>query len=243
MNRRSTTRHRLARASQALAIALAVGAAIEIAGSSQARAGAPVMREFVRRITNPYLPLRPGAVWVYRGTKDGVGQIDTVRVLRRTRSIAGVRATSVSDIARHGSRILEQTTDWYAQDRRGDVWYLGEATKAFGPNGTVDTSGSWLAGVHGAKAGIVMTAHPRVGDAHRQEYWAGHAEDQYWLVALHDHVSVPFVSTQNALRTFEWSRLEPGVIDQKDYVRGIGVVEELAAKGPREVAKLVRYRR
>ena len=196
---------------------------------------------FVRSITNPYLPYRAGTVYVYTGVKDGATQRDVVRVTRRTRKILGVTCTVVTDVATHGGTVLEQTTDWYAQDRRGNVWYFGEATKARNPDGTYDTSGSWLAGAHGARPCIVMAAHPRVGDAHRQEYWAGHAEDQYWLVDLTSSVSVPRGAFADAARTLEWSRLEPGVIDEKFYVSGIGVVKELAASGPAEVARLARF--
>jgi hypothetical protein len=194
----------------------------------------------VREITNPYLPYRPGTVWVYQGVKDGVKQTDIVRATHRTRLISGVVCTAVTDVAFHGARTLERTTDWYAQDGTGNVWYFGEATAAYSANGAVDRSGSWLAGVHGASPGIVMTAHPRVGDAHRQEYWRGHAEDQYWLVALGQRVHVPAGTFAQTARTLEWSRLEPSVIDEKFYVRGVGVVRETAAQGPREVANLVR---
>ena len=196
---------------------------------------------FVRSITNPYLPYRPGTVYVYTGVKDGQTQRDVVRVTHRTREILGVTATVVTDVATHHGTILEQTTDWYAQDKQGNVWYFGEATKARNPDGSYDTSGSWLAGAHGARPGIVMTAHPRVGDAHRQEYWAGHAEDQYWLVDVASSLTVPGGSFAQAARTLEWSKLEPGVIDEKFYVSGIGVVKELAASGPAEVARLTRF--
>jgi hypothetical protein len=218
----------------------AVGAAPADAVSSHPRAGINA-DEFVRSITNPYLPYRAGTVYVYTGVKDGATQRDIVRVTRRTRKILGVTCTVVTDVATHGGTVLEQTTDWYAQDRRGNVWYFGEATRARNPDGTYDTSGSWLAGAHGARPGIVMAAHPRVGDAHRQEYWAGHAEDQYWLVDLTSFVSVPRGAFAHAARTLEWSRLEPGVIDEKFYVSGIGVVKELAASGPAEVARLARF--
>jgi hypothetical protein len=216
----------------------ASAAAARPGGSSPGNAA----HRFVRTITNPYLPYRPGSVWVYKGMKDGVTQTDVVRVTHRTRMIRGVRCTAISDVATHSTRVLERTTDWYAQDREGTVWYFGEATAAYGPGGQVDRSGSWVAGVHGARPGIVMTARPRVGDAHRQEYWAGHAEDQYWLVALGQPVHVPF-GRFAAARTIEWSRLEPGVIDEKFYVRGIGVVRETAAQGPTEFADLVRFDR
>ena len=170
--------------------------------------------------------------------KDGVTQTDVVLVLRRTRLIDGVRCTSISDVATHGSGGSRPRSTGTAQDRGGNVWYFGEATKAYGPGGQVDRSGSWLAGVHGARPGIVMTAQPAVGDAHRQEFWPGHAEDQYWLVDLGSSVRVPLGAFTQAARTLEWSRLEPGVVDEKMYVRGIGVVRERAAEGPPEVAAL-----
>jgi len=227
-----------AAATPALVAALLAGAA----GPDRAHAGSqmPPPHRFVRHVTNPWFPLRPGSVWVYRGVKDGVGQRDVVRVRARTRTILGITATVVSDVASHHGRVLERTEDWYAQDRDGNVWYLGENTAAF-EGGGVDRSGSWQAGRHGARAGIVMTAQPRIGDTHRQEYWPGHAEDQYWLVDLGQHASVPFGSFSHAALTLEWSRLEPGVIDRKLYVRGIGVVSELAAQGPPERAELVRF--
>jgi hypothetical protein len=227
----------------AAALAVMVGV-IHGSGNAQGSARPAVPHaEFVRTITNPYLPYRPGSRWVYKGVKDGVTQTDTVVATHRTRVIDGVTATALTDIATHGSSVLERTTDWYAQDTKGNVWYFGEATKAYSADGTVDTSGSWIAGVHGALPGIVMTSHPRVGDAHRQEYWPGHAEDQYWLVDLRQTVTVPFLESHHAALTMEWSRLEPGVIDQKYYVPGIGVVRETAVRGPAESASLVRYTR
>ena len=209
--------------------------------ATQGGAAATAPGKFVRTITNPYLPYRPGSVWVYTGVKDGQSQRDVVRVTHRTRMIMGVKTTAVSDIATHGGKVLEATTDWYAQDGQGNVWYFGEATKARSPDGTFDTSGSWLAGVHGARPGIMMTAHPAVGDVHRQEFWRGQAEDQYWLVELGAGVTVPAGAFTDAARTIEWSRLEPRVIDEKFYVPGVGVVKELAASGPKEVAVLSSY--
>jgi hypothetical protein len=240
MNRTTIAR---AVAGSAVLAGLAVSA-LMISGSSASTSGRSSAvidpNDFVRHITNPYLPWRPGSVWVYRGLKDGQTQRDVVKVLTRTKTILGVRATVVSDVATHNGTVLERTEDWYAQDRAGNVWYLGESTAAY-EGGTVDTSGSWQAGVDGAVPGIVMTADPQVGDTHRQEYWRGEAEDQYWLVDLRQHVSVPFGTFSRAALTLEWTRLEPGGIDRKYYVRGIGVVKEVAAQGPKETANLVRF--
>jgi hypothetical protein len=240
MNRTTIAR---AVAGSAVLAGLAVSA-LMISGSSAATSGPSGAvidpNDFVRHITNPYLPWRPGSVWVYRGIKDGQTQRDVVKVVTRTKTILGVTATIVTDVATHNGKLLEKTEDWYAQDRPGNVWYLGESTAAY-DGGTVDTSGSWQAGVDGAVPGIVMTADPQVGDTHRQEYWRGEAEDQYWLVDLRQHVSVPFGTFSRAALTLEWTRLEPGGIDRKYYVRDIGVVKEVAAQGPKETAKLVRF--
>src|SRR6476619_5286030 len=230
MNRRSIVRTCLLGA----AMLVAAAAAFTVGRASPANAGGVIdAGHFVRHITNPYLPYRPGSRWVYAGVKDGVTQRDVVTVRRRTKTILGVTATVVTDVATHHGTVLERTTDWYAQDDRGNVWYMGERTADY-TGGGVDTSVSWQAGVHGARPGIVMTAHPRVGDTHRQEYLAGQAEDQYWLVDLAQRVRTPFVTTSHAVLTLEWTRLEPGVIDRKYYVRGIGLVAELSAQGPQE---------
>ncbi|MFN2544024.1 MAG: hypothetical protein ABR600_05560 [Actinomycetota bacterium] len=194
---------------------------------------------FVAHVTNPFFPLVPGSVFVYRGIKDGQTQIDRVRVTQRTKVIEDVTTTAVHDVATHAGDVLEATTDWYAQDKRGNVWYFGEATKAY-ENGRVDTEGSWLAGRDGATPGIVMQADPRVSKGYRQELYRGHAEDMAWVVARGGHVRVPYGRVRHALFTLEFSPLEPNVIDRKVYGRGIGIVRETSASGPRETAQLVR---
>jgi hypothetical protein len=240
-------RSRLVRTAAAIgsatALAVLTAAAAGQSAATHARGSGSIRPgdfDFVSRITNPYLPYRPGSVWVYAGVRDGQTQRDVVTVTHRTRRILGVACTVVIDVATHGSTVLERTEDWFAQDRQGNVWYFGEATASY-EGGQVDTSGSWQAGVGGARAGIVMTAHPSVGDAHRQEYWRGQAEDQYWLVDLAQRVHTPALDSSHALLTLEWTRLEPGVIDRKYYVRGVGLVKEQSAQGPLEVAALVRF--
>ena len=82
----------------------------------------------------------------------------------------------------------------------------------------------------GAVAGIYMPAHPRVGQSMRQEYYRGQAEDHFRVLSL---------SNGHTLVTEEWTPLEPGVLDHKVYVKGIGTVKEEAVKGPQELAVLV----
>ena len=84
-----------------------------------------------------------------------------------------------------------------------------------------------------------MPARPRVGQTGRQEYYKGHAEDHFAVVSIHARVSTPYVSSTRAVLTKEWTPLEPGTLDHKYYVRGIGTVKELTVKGPLERAVLV----
>jgi len=200
--------------------------------------------EFVVRVDNPWFPLMPGTVYVYRGIKDGRPSRDVVTVSRATRMIEGVKATSVHDDLYVEGRLEERTTDWYAQDRAGNVWYLGEATAELDRRGHVtNREGSWLAGVGGAEPGIYMPARPTVGRGGRQEYLKGHAEDHFRVVALNATVSAPALSSAHALLTEEWTPLEPGVLDHKLYVRGVGTVLERTVMGGSERNALVSLRR
>jgi hypothetical protein len=135
-------------------------------------------------------------------------------------------------------RLHERTTDWYTQDKQGNVWYFGEQTAELGRSGRVtSTEGTWLAGEDGARPGIYMPADPRVGQSGRQEYYKGHAEDHFRVVASIGTVTSP--GATRTLLTEEWSPLEPGTLDNKLYVRGIGTVTELTVKGGSERNQLV----
>jgi len=212
--------------------------------AASAPAAGPNPRDFVARVDNPWFPLLPGTTFVYRGVKDGKTARDVVTVTHATRTIQGVRSTAVADRLYLAGRLEERTTDWYAQDRRGNVWYFGEATGELDRAGHVtSTEGSWLAGRNGAKAGIYMTARPTVGQSRLQEYYKGHAEDHFAVVSLRARVSVPYTTSNRALLTKEWTPLEPGTLDHKYYVRGIGNVKEVTVKGPLERSELVSVHR
>ncbi len=211
----------------------------ETASATPELTGAIDPSNFVAHVTNPYFPLKPGTVLVYKGLKDGDTQIDRVTVTNRTKVVQGVRTTVVRDVATaQGGRALESTVDWFAQDEQGNVWYFGEATKSY-EGGKVSTEGSWQAGEDGAKPGIVMEAHPQVSSGYRQELYPGHAEDMAWITSLGDSLRVPYGNLENVLLTMEWTRLEPGVIDRKWYAPGIGIVREASATGAVETAQLV----
>jgi hypothetical protein len=138
-------------------------------------------------------------------------------------------------------KLAERTRDYYSQDRAGNVWYVGEDTVELDERGNVtSTEGTWHARVDGAEPGVFMEAHPQIGHRFRQEYYKGHAEDQFEVVALSARVEVPYGSFDGALRTEETTALEPDVLDNKYFARGIGEIEEVTVKGPSERLVLVR---
>jgi hypothetical protein len=202
---------------------------------------APVLdpANFVGVIDNNYFPLPMGRKLVYTGVKDGQTQTDTVTVTDQKKVILGISTTIVNDVATHGSTVLERTFDYYAQDAQGNVWYLGEDTTHFLPNGKADTSGSFQAGVDGAQPGIIMEANPQIPDAYRQECYAGQAEDTAWVVGTTGSVRVPYGNVRNVLTSLEATQIEPGAYDQKVYGPGIGIVSEQSLTGTPEVAQLV----
>lgn len=198
---------------------------------------------FVDHVTNPYMPLIPGAIYTYKGVEDGKPAMNIMTVTRQTKQIIGVNVTVVHDRVYINKKRVEDTLDWYAQDKQGNVWYFGEDSKEIGADGqVVSTEGSWQAGVNGARPGIVMEAHPKAGDRYQQEHAGDVAADRAIVMSLSAHSDVPFGSFSHELQTKEYTKLEPGVVEQKFYARGIGFVRSVMVKGGEEEYKLVRIR-
>jgi hypothetical protein len=195
--------------------------------------------EFTTNIDNKYFPLKPGTTFVYRGKTQSATEGDIVAVTSDTKNIMGVECVVVDDKVTEDGKLTEQTYDWYAQDKQGNVWYFGEDSKELKNGKVTSTGGSWEAGKDGAKPGIIMPANPKVGQTYRQEYLKGVAEDTARPVKLNGSTTVPYGTFHPVLVTDEWSPLEPNVAEQKYYVPGVGNVLELATKGPKERLELI----
>ena len=240
-------------------LALAAAATVAVAAPSAAGAESarpqplpplPAASAFGAGTVNPWFPVVPGTTSTFSGAIDGVAARELFTVTGDVKVVDGVPANVIHDrlyLARedgHGRFLAEDTLDWYATANNGDVWYLGEATTEYDEQGrVVSTDGSWQAGVDGARRGIYMPAQPQVGQTFAQEFYKGHAEDHFRVLSLATSVSTPYATSKHALLTEEWTPLEPGVIDHKLYVRGIGTVKEQAVKGGRELNVLVAVRR
>ena len=222
------------------AVAPRVGASTAVAGTG----GAPLVEvpfdpaNFVARVDNPFFPLTRGTVLSY---SDGT-ETDQLEVTRDTKNILGVAVTVVHDRVYVAGSLTEDTLDWYAQDGAGNVWYFGEDTKELDHGVVTSTEGSWEAGVNGAKAGIIMLAHPALGDTYYQENAPGVVADQGRVKGLNETATVPYGTFTGCVKTQEWTPLEPGNRAFKFYASGFGTVLEVPnrGEGPVELVAVTR---
>ena len=199
--------------------------------------------EFTTTIDNPYWPMKPGSRWVYRETDaEGTRHKVVVTVTHKTKRIAnGITARVVHDVVTDSGRFVEVTDDWYAQDKRGNIWYLGEATTEYENGKPVSTSGSFEAGVDGAQAGVIMPARPRPGLSYRQEYSKGEAEDKASIVSLREQAEVPAGHYRRALMTRDVNPLEPKMLEFKFFARRVGPILAVTVSGGSDREELVSF--
>ena len=146
-----------------------------------------------------------------------------------TKTILGVDAVVVRDVAWDEGILVEDTLDWYAQDTAGNVWYLGELATNYeyddeGNFSGTNTEGSWEAGVNDALPGYLMPANPQVRDSYFQEFAINIAEDEAEVISLDESVSIDFGDYENVLKTRDFTNLEPDVFEFKYYAPEIGQI-------------------
>ena len=201
-------------------------------------------KNFVKQVDNKYFPLKPGTTFTYRGESEGSPTRGVMTVTNKTKKILGVTTIVVHDVAYDDGVLAEDTFDWFAQDKDGNVWYFGEDTKELDEDGNViSTEGSWEAGKDGAKPGILMWANPRKGDRYQLEFYPGVAEDMAQVLGYKDSLCVRYGCFEDVLWTKEWTPLEPGVVEHKYYAKGVGLIFTIKVKGGEEQSELVRVRR
>jgi hypothetical protein len=193
-------------------------------------------------ITNKWLPYTVGTKTVHQGIHRGLPQVVQAEVTDQTRVIDGVLTRGLLDRDIDGGQLIEETLDYFAQDNRGNVWYFGELTTHYVNGQLTDHADTWYAGQHGDKAGIIMYANPRVGiPRYQQEYAKNLAEDKGKVIAFNQSVCVPYRCFQDAMEIQETSRLDPGVVENKFYVAGIGMVRAVITQGDPEESNLVSF--
>ena len=200
--------------------------------------------DFERDYANPgainrYFPLRIGARWTFAGPTE----VATLEILNRTKLVDGVTCVVVRDSVFRNGDLSEDTEDWYAQAKNGDVWYCGEEVKDYDTfDGDrprkpelVKIDGSFKAGRNGDKAGVIFKAAPKAGDAYREEFSLGNAEDVSEVLSTTYTFGksadldrfVPAALAKlfcdgDCVVTKNYNLLEPGVSARKYYAPGVG---------------------
>ncbi len=203
---------------------------------------APVIKasNFVKAIDNPYFPLEPGSTSLYSGTNDTSKLIEQVTVTKKTRKIKSVTCIQVDSTLTVNDKLSVNTSHWYAQDKQGNVWLFGVSVKKYNASGKVSsTTGSWLAGSKGALPGIVMQANPGENLTYRQDYYKGHAEDMAQVLSLNGSVEGASGSYTNVLEIKEWSPLQPDLVVNKWYAKGVGLIMSKMVQGGNQELQLI----
>jgi hypothetical protein len=164
--------------------------------------------------------------------------LDIITVTNDTKQVQGVPTRVVNDTVFVEGKSEETTNDWYAQDDKGNVWYMGEDTTDF-TNKKNPHEGTWESGVKGAKAGLIMLAEPKVKVTYDQEVAKDVAEDKATVLSLDNNVTVPYGSFSNVIKTKEFSALEPDAVEQKYYAANVGDIKEKTLKGSKEGIELI----
>jgi len=190
-------------------------------------------------IDNPYFPVIPGTVYTY-GTlpdeEDPESDVERNDVFAtfETKQIAGVTTFVVRDTAYLNGILVEDTLDWYAQDKQGNVWYFGEITYGFEYNAQgkfmgTSTDGSWIADNVEAFPGYAMPTREvleALGNGYYQEFAPGIAEDQADLVTYNATADLDIGFFKGLLQTLDTTQLEPDQLEYKKYEPGVGLVAE-----------------
>ena len=180
--------------------------------------------DFISGVNNKYFSLIPGRTLIYEAkTDEGTERIE-VTTLNETRTVMGVECMIVWDRVFLNDELMEDTLDWFAQDKEGNVWYFGEDSKEIKDGQVISRAGSWESGIDKAKPGIIMSANPEIGVQYRQEYYKGQAEDMGEVIAIDEKVEVPYGSFEHCLKTRDWTPLEKNTDEYKYYSSEIGAV-------------------
>lgn len=185
----------------------------------------PDPADFGGNAANPWFPLAAGTRWTYRQYLPDGYRVLVATVLPGSRRIAGVEATPVRWQSVSGRRTRTLLVRWYAVDRAGDVWWLGQ--RVVGRRGLDPLARrSWLAGVHGAEAGLVLSGHPRAGDGYYNARRPLVVERRSTVESLDATVSTPQRTYRHTIGTRDLSSLAPLHVVLSYYARGLGLVAQ-----------------
>ena len=199
--------------------------------------------DFTTKITNKYFALPVGKKMTYEGTtQGGVTERIEIEILKEPKVIEGVETVVYLDREYKNGQLVEETRDYLAQHKNGDVWYFGEDVNNYLNGILLNHSGSFIHGKDGARAGIWMKAEQRVGDSYRQEYYVGKAEDMRDTVTTGLTVSTKAGTYTDCVKVYDWTPLEKKSREHKYYcpkVSSLVLTEDLETGQRSELTNIV----
>jgi hypothetical protein len=176
---------------------------------------------------NPYFILEPGYQLVFGGGKERL----VITVLDETKTVDGVETRVVEERETKDGKLVEVSRNYFAiSQRTNDVFYFGEDVDIYKNEKVAGHSGAWLAGVKGARFGLMMPGEIRLKARYYQEIAPGVAMDRAEIVSLSETVKTPAGEFKNCLKVEETTPLEPGVKEYKYYAAGVGLVQDGSLK-------------
>jgi hypothetical protein len=178
-------------------------------------------------IDNQWFPLKPGTQFVYEGSAIQDDRSIARRVIFTitdlTKVIDGVRTLVAWDRDYNNGQLVEPELVFFAQDDDGNVWSLGQYPEEY-EDGELVNAPAWIAGLQGAKAGLVMRAQPQTGTANYSQGLGpkvGYA-DRAKVRKVGYETCVAFGCYQDVLVTEEWDAADPASRQLKYYAPGVG---------------------
>lgn len=195
--------------------------------------------DFSDKVTNQFFTLPRGRVLTYEAqTEEGLEKVE-IRILYDTKLdtkiVMGVKTLTYWDRVWLNGELIEDTRDYLAQDKAGNVWYFGEEVFNYEHGRLKDKAGSWIAGENGALPGIWIKSDNQVGDSYRQEYLKGEAEDMRDVVAVNQTVTTKLGTFEGCVKMYDWTPLDKDSKEHKYYCPPVGamVLEEHLVHGDR----------
>jgi hypothetical protein len=182
-------------------------------------------RDFSTNITNKYFSLPVGKKFIYEeSTEEGLERKE-VSATGETNNVMGVETLVLYDKVYLNGKLKEDTKDYIAQYKNGDVWYFGEDVDNYDNKGNfANHSGAWIAGVNGANPGILIKQNPKIGETYQQEFYPNEAEDRITVMATDETVVTKLKTYEGCLKTYDWSPLDPTSVDNKYYCPEVATI-------------------
>ena len=176
---------------------------------------------------NPYFVLEPGYVLQL---EDGDEKL-VITVLAETKTVDGVETRVVEERQSKKGVMEEVARNYFAMSKRtNSVFYFGEDVDEYKDGKIASHEGSWVAGVSGAKFGLMMPGVPLVHARYYQEQAPKVAMDRAEIVSVTDSLKTPAGAFTQVLKTLETTPLEPLVRETKYYAPGVGLIQDGSLK-------------